>query len=298
MLDTVGIGCHLDGLRPGSLVDRGWTVNSTTSLQGSTTKFYLDLGKARVKYFDGIGWLGIEASLPKLVQGDNAALLDVAGCRDGVRMLWDLARDAVGHDVPGLADCLVSRFDPVYGWPYDPAPYIGALVASRLPRTIPVRFGSSVRWITPKGRVRGRCYDKAQEQGHAVDLPLRFERQVLAKKSETVRVGGAVIGRAVEEALSPGVCQAVLSDALHAVGLDRPILSVMASRRALVDRFGSRSGFAAWAALRDVIDNGGVWSTDISPWRRRKYERMWRDAGISATSPQGELPALDVPLFH
>lgn len=292
MLDTLALGCHLDDVRTGALVERGWTVGTTVSPQGFTCKLWLDTGLARLTFFAGIGWLMVEGSLPKIVHGDNAVVLDADECREGARAMWALAGDAARCDLPDLDKCLVSRFDPVAAWACDPAPYIGALVATRLPHTIPVNYGASVRWVTRSGRVRARCYDKAKEQGHGVGLPLRLERQVRGRKAETVRVEGKEIGRTVDEVLSPKVCRSVLAETLRIIGLDRPVRSVMASRRVLLDRFGSRSGLTAWAVLRDVLECGGVWSSDISEWRRRKYERMWADAGVRATSPIGELPAL------
>jgi len=293
MLDTLGIGCEVEGLSVGRLLDAGWDVHTVTNSQGGQVSAVIEYGGARLCYKAGVAWLGIEASLPALLAGDNSVLLDAAGCREGAVKLCELACTAVGCDLPALGDWKVSRFDPVWAWPCDPAPYIGALTVARLPRTEGVRYGSSVRWVTRTGRVRARCYDKKEEQGRDVDLPLRLERQV--RRREVVRdAAGGEVGRRVDDVLADGVCVGIVRGAVAALGLDRPIPTLQATKRVLIEMYGRRRGLTAWAVLRDVIDCGGVWPGHFGVPRRRQYEKLWRDAGVSVSSPVGELPPLVV----
>lgn len=297
MIDTLFIGAQVQGITAEDLIRRGWSWQvSYTPKKGIVKKVYLNTDLFKATYLDNFSWVGVEASLPRLVRGDNAVILGADECWQGAVRLWDLARDAARDKLVPLDKCKVSRFDPVWAWEYDPSLYVSALVTASLPRTIPVCYGSSVAWKTPKGtRTRARCYDKAQEQKHPVDLPLRFECQVAPAEKETVRVDGRVIGRAVEEVLSPSVSLGILRDRLHTLGLDHPIPSRMAAKRSLLDTYGPRKGQALWGRLLDLIACQGVWSSDTSPWVRRDCRRWWARAGVSATSPEGELPALVIP---
>jgi len=293
MLDTVGIGIHVDGLRVSSLLDREWTVHTESSKTESNLWASCEMGGVRMAYLAGIAWLGAETSLPSILGGDNSKLLGGSECQEALQMLRAVVSAGVGRELPELPAWRVSRFDPVWAWLHSPAPYIGALGLARLPRTESVRFGSSVRWVTRGNRVRARCYDKSQEQGRQVDLALRFERQV--RRRERVRVGDDVIGRSVDDCLNEPTCMAILKDGLHALGLDRPIPSLQASRALLVGAYGRRRGRNAWAVLRDVIECGGVWPGDFSKRDRQRYESLFRGAGVSVVSPVGELPPLELP---
>lgn len=295
VLDTVAIGAHVDGLKVGALLDRGWDVYSRTSgaVPGRGDLWACcELGGARLKYLSGIGWLSAEASLPKLLYEDNAVLLQRADFERALALVRDVAGAAAGCAVPPLAEWRVSRFDAVWAWDRDPAAYLGAVGVARLPRTKPVRYESGVQWRTSSGRVRARAYDKRIEQGHTVDLPLRIERQVRPRR-ERVRIDGAVLGNGVGD-LTPAVARAVVSDALGALGLDRPIHSLGATRGLLQEAYGPRTGRSAWDRLRDVIELGG-WPGDVGNRTRQRYEALWRAAGVGPVSAEGELPGLAVP---
>ena len=293
MLDTLGIGVQVGGLDAGQLLGRGWAVHTKTTLDREDVWASIQAGGVRLGYMAGIGWLAAEASLPPLQEKSNAELLSLQECREAVGLMRDVAAAAARVELPELEAWTVSRFDPVWAWPCDPALYVGALIAARLPRTLPVHYGGSVRWVTRSGRVRGRCYDKAAEQGGPVDLPLRLERQV--RRREVVRVDGEVIGRSTAEVLSDRLCWSLLRDTMSELGLDKPIPSLLQTRGRLVGELGVRAGRNSWALLRDLLDNGGVWPEDVRPWTRRRAERQWRAAGVSSVSPVGELPALELP---
>lgn len=292
MLDTIGIGVQVTGLDMPQLLDRGWQVWSKTTQQEKELWACCQYGGVRIGYLAGIGWLSAESSLPPLLGKKNSELLSPVECGEAIGLLHALVGSAVGRPVPTLGDWKVSRFDPVWAWDRDPAPYIGALSVARLPRTHPVRYETGVRWVTRAGKVRARAYDKAAEQHEPVGLPLRVERQVRSR--EKVRVQGRVIGRAIDDVVSEPVCLGIVRDALSGLGLDRPIPSLQATRGRLLEMYGTRAGRGAWAVLRDLLDCGGVWPADVSRWSKLKYERLWRAAGVSAVSPVGLLPALTV----
>jgi len=293
MLDTVGLGVRVGGLRIGGLLERGWSVYTRTSLDGGDVWASTEAGGVRLSYGAGFAWLAAEASLPPLMGIPNSELLDLAQCREAVKMMRGVAEAAVGAELPSLDDWRASRFDVVWSWACEPSLYLGALVGARLPRTEPVRYGSSVLWKTRGGRTRARLYDKAEEVGAVVGLPHRLERQV--RRREVVKVDGVKVGRAVGDVLSEKVCFGVLRDSLADLGLDRPIPSVGQTRSLLVNALGARAGRNSWSLLHYLIESGGVWPSDVSEWTRRKCEREWRAVGVSAVSAVGELPPLTLP---
>lgn len=299
MLDTVAIGVQVDGLKAGELYRRGWDVRTKTNLQGGDLWASHELGGVKLAFLAGIGRLQVEASLPIILSGDNAGLIGPSGCGQALAMVREVACAATGRDLPAVGEWKVARFDPVWAWETEPSAYIGALSVARLPRTEPVHYSGSVRWVTRGNRVRARCYDKARERLEAgkegkVELPLRFERQV--RRREPIRVDGKVIeGRAVDDLLSDRVAFALLRAGLKALGLDRPIPSLQATRDRLRAHLGHRAGLTAFGVLQDVLSCGGLWPSYYSQQSRRKYERRWREAGVSVLSPLGELPPLELP---
>lgn len=291
MLDTVTIGAHVEGLRAGALLDRGWAVHSTVSQTGGNLWASTELGGVRLAFMSGIGWLSGEVSLPKLLDRDNAELLSPSECREAVGLLCNVIESSAGG-VSRLDDWSVSRFDAVWAWPVDASLYLGALAVARLPRTERVGYESGVRWVGGGNRVKGRAYDKGLEERRDVDLPFRLELQV--RRKQKLRVDGLEVGRSLEDILNERVCLGVVAKAASDLGLDKPIPSMAATRAVLVSKYGTTAGRAAWAVLRDVWEAGGVWPSDVKPWTRRRVERRWREAGVSAVSPEGELPPLTV----
>lgn len=294
MLDTLTIGAHVDGLTADKLVDAGWVRYSKASKEGGSDLWCThELGGVRLAYMCGIGWLSGEVSLPKLLGRDNAELLTASECRDGASLLGDVITASVGGALEMLEPWSVSRFDAVWAWPVDAALYLGALGVARLPRTQRVGYESGVRWVGGTGKhVKGRAYNKSIEEKHEVGLPFRLELQV--RRKQTVTIDGRKVGHSLGEVLSERVALGLVRRALSDLGLDKPIPSMGATRALLIERYGKRTGRAAWVALRDLWDFGGVWPSDVEKWTARRYERLWRGAGVSAVSPEGELPALTV----
>lgn len=293
MLDTLKIGAHVDGLTAGKLIDAGWKGHvSFSKSESSDIWLERELGGVRLGYMCGVGWLSGEVSLPKLLGRDNAELLTVSECREGASLLADVITASVGGSLEVLEPWSVSRFDAVWAWHVDASLYLGALGVSRLPRTQRVGYESGVRWVGTTGKnVKGRAYDKALEEKHAVDLPFRLELQV--RRKQTVKVDGLKVGRGLDDVLSERVALGVVRGAVSDLGLDKPIPSRGATRALLVSKYG-RAGKTAWANLMLLLDCGGVWPSDVSRWTRRRCERLWRGAGVSAVSLEGELPPLTV----
>jgi len=298
VIDTVGLSVEASSLDVGELESRGWDVRlSRFHRDGQIverTKAFVTLeNHATLEYFDGIGWLCVRASLPKVLGLPNDVILSWF---DTVKALGvvvgELAPEMTGDRLSPLDEWGLWRFDPVWAWPCDPGPYMDALRIARLARTQTVCEPGSVRWRSLRsGAIYGRFYDKSKEQGRVVRLPARLERQVRPKR-QTVRIGGDRIGGKVSD-LSESVCLGVLASTLRRFGLDRPVPSVMASKRILCEVYGGRKGGNLWQELLTFSVCGG-WPSDYSDAKMRRVERDCRRAGIGALSPDGELPPLEL----
>jgi len=296
MLDTVTLTTPVN-LSVSDLCDRGWTYHETRTPTDKRVKATLTTEEGpRLTFWGGLNWLALETSLPKLIKQDNAALIQGWDeVLDALQVAHDLAEHVTSSRLAGTDDGWnVSRLDPVWAWPTDPLPYLAALRLTRLPRTHPVIYDTSVSWATTRGhRIRGRCYDKTAEAGHNVELPLRLERQVRPRR-EVCRVNGERIPRTFGELTADHVVQ-VLTDTMQGLGLDRPIPTPLEARRRLVECHGSRRGRNLYRALRECHDFGDRWPSDLSDWSQRDIETGIRQAGITCLSWEGELPALEPP---
>jgi len=291
VLDTVRLTVNVPELSCGDLLRRGWDVTTRTSLHGGDVWASCQFEDVRLHFGGGIRWLTAECSLPGIVSGDNAQLLDWDGCKRGLDLMRAAACDAAAFSLPELRGWRVTRCDPVWAWAVDPTPYVGALRFARLPRTQARAYGSSVDWVTSQGhRVRCRFYDKGIEAGHDVELPARLERQVRPRR-EVVRLpGGDRLGCDVDS-LEASSVQGVLRGALTDLGLDKPIPSVLGLRGQLVEVHGRRRGLNLWRVLLEARAFGG-WPGDVNKPTLARWQRLLSQADIRAVSLDGELPAL------
>jgi hypothetical protein len=297
MIDTVGLSCHLEGIDTDSLEQLGWGVKVTRTHRGDETvertKAFLTIDNGMtLEYLADMGWLTVRASLPRILGLQNDVVLSWP---DTVRALavatGDLASHLVGDRLPPLRSWALWRFDPVWAWPCDPAPYIDALRIARLPRTQAVCEPGSVRWRSLRsGAIFGRFYDKSREAGRRVDLPCRLELQARPKR-QVIRVEGQRVRGEVGE-LTETTCRGAVIEAAHRLGLTRPIPSVAASRAILTDFWGPRKGNNLWRELLAYEVCGG-WPAGYADKKIRRIERDLRQAGIAALSTDGELPPLE-----
>lgn len=295
MLDTIRMGCRCEvGLD--ALAARGWNTTVRTQAGGEWDA-YADLATAegvRLAYLAGVSWLSAEVSLPGLLLGDNALLLDWPGCVQGFGRVQAAASEAVGASLPVATDWRASRLDAVWAWHAEPSLYVAALRWARLPRCEPRSYGGSVSWMTMQGgHTRGRAYDKRAEAGRDVELPFRLERQT--RRREVVKVHGERLPAVVGE-LQPGHVLGLVADTMQAVGLDGPIPGPLEARRRLVEVHGARRGRNLYRVLREVVDDfGGCWPSDVPATTRRRYQAQLAAAGIRSLAWQGELPGLALP---
>lgn len=294
MLDTVRLGCRCE-VGFDVLAARGWAcyVRREGEAWDSWAKVET-AGGVHLTYLGGHARLMAEVSLPRLLLGDNAGLLDWAGCVQGFDLVQGEAAQAVGCTLPAVSDWHLNRADAVWAWDVDPTLYVAALRWARLPRTEPRSYETSVSWVTRTGKVRGRCYDKRVETGRRdVGLPLRLEREARPWR-EVVRVEGKPLPRLVGE-LGPRDVVGLVSETMHTVGLDAPIPGPFEARRVLVESHGARRGRNLWRVLREAQDFGGCWPSDVPASTRRRYQAQLREAGIRSLSWAGELSPLDAP---
>lgn len=293
MLDTVRLSLNVPGVTSGDLYKRGWTVVTSIDIHGGDLWAHSEFDGVRLSFGAGFAWLSAETSLPGIVLGDNAQLLDWQGCQSGFDMIHNTCEDALGVALVPVNEWRLTRCDAVWAWPVNPAPYVGALRFTRLPRTQARAYGSSVDWVTSQGhRTRARFYDKACEKGVSVDLPSRLERQTRPRK-EVVKVQGDRLGVQVGD-LTADVALGLVSETMTGLGLDKPIPTVLGLRGSLVDAYGRRKGMNLFRALLEARAFGG-WAGDLSKDTVARYQRDLRGAGIRAVSIEGELPALSLP---
>jgi len=298
MLDTVGLTCAVETrVDPMGLEARGWTVHTVSNAKDGVSVWASlhcrAAGDARLRYFANAGQLALEVSLPKLVMGDNASLLSWPACAAGLVRSGELAGDVLGAVLPPIESWQVFRLDPVWAWACDPGPYLAALHLGRLRGSQVAQEAGSVRWRSLRsGSIFARLYDKSQEQGHAVGLPTRFERQLRPGK-QVIKVDGERIGRTVGD-LNESDLLTILKDGAAQVGLSEPVRGVSAARSVLVSELGRRAGVNLFRVLLEARELGGF-ASDIAPDTRRKYEGQLKRAGVGMLSlDDAELPGLQV----
>ena len=297
MIDTIGLSCELRDVDVDSLEASGWGVRVTRTHKGDEidekVKAFLTLDNGAVfEYLASVGWLTVRASLPRVLGHDNDVVLSWNDTAKALAVVTgDLGCHVVGQRLPALEKWGVWRFDPVWAWPCDPAPYIDALRIARLPRTQAVCEPGSVRWRSLRsGAIFGRFYDKSREAGRVVPLPSRFELQMRPKR-QVIRVAGDRLRGDVSD-LSEATCRGAVKESVQLLGLDRPIPSVAASRAVLTGFWGPRKGGNLWRELLAFSACGG-WPADYSDHKTRRIERDLREARIVALSPDGVLPGLE-----
>lgn len=235
----------------------------------------------------------LEASLPRLRNGENATLLtDWAEVTAAAAGLVARAADAAGGVLPPLDDWTVRRIDAVWSWEYPPAPYLQALVLASVPRCTPARYPTGQRWALPGGGVYGRAYDKAAEARAAVPLPLRLERQARPPRN-VVTVDGCEVSKPWG-AWGAQTALGLVREFAGTVGLDRPVRTPLAARAALVDAHGIRAGGNVFRRMLEAREAGGWHATGASAQTRRRCQRMAAAAGVVGLADV-ELPALPMP---
>jgi hypothetical protein len=171
--------------------------------------------------------LTIEASLPKLIYGNN--LSRVSQPTAALKQLREVARDLVTGPIPGLADTECLRVDFCYNFFVgDQLPdYLAAI--SKLPHSRQ-RFvyngAHSIEWSSKNGR-RIILYDKDLEMQHNDRIIaseakgiLRFEVQV-RKKSGFLQRRLNTQYLVTGDVVSAAVAYACLGETIAAIGMDR-----------------------------------------------------------------------------
>lgn len=297
MIDTIGLTCQVGApVETMALESLGWTIHTVSNAADGLSVFATVQcqgdGDARLRYFADAGQIALEVSLPRLVKGDNALLLSWPDCVSGMVRAAELASDTMHMPMPAIENWQVFRLDPVWAWPVDPTPYLSALHFGRLRGTQVAQEPGSVRWRSLRsGSIFARFYDKSHEQGRAVGLPARFERQIRPKK-QVVRVDGQELGRTVSD-LNESAMLSILRDGVAQVGLDQPVRTVAATKAVLIDALGKRAGRNLYRVLLESREVGGL-PVDLAAATRRKYERQMRQAGVGMVSLETELPPLQV----
>lgn len=285
-------------VEPEQLEPEGWTLTTVRSLNKpprvQAQLVTAEGVRASVTRFDpdASPWATVEASLPKLANGDNAGLLGWDDVAAAAEIMVESVSEAARFSFPLAETWRMSRVDAVWAWAAVPGPYLSALALGTLPRCTSARYASGIRWALPAGGVVARGYDKAKEAGYDVALPLRIERQARPNRHK-VLVNGHQVG-GPWATFDAEAARGMVRELVAGLGLDRPVLTPHAARARLVDVHGPRAGENVYRAMLAAREAGGWEGAGGSPQTRRRHQRLAAAAGVS-TLYDVELPPLDVP---
>jgi len=247
-----------------------------------------------LRYVPYTGALTIEASLPKVLWGQNVRLLGADEVRQSLDRLTDIVSDTVGVQVPACTSWDVQRVDYCFNWQVGEASrlYLPALAGCTLPylRTI---VDSGTVYFANRRRVV-RFYDKFRES-HRDDAKgiLRFEVE-LRRPEDQLR--DLVCRTTADEVLCWSVARPMLGGYLDRLGSHLVVDRKTVNFEKLLATYGypKAERLMGYMHVRGICGSavGDVVGSRTTVYRR---ERELREAGIDADMAEGRLPPLTLP---
>jgi hypothetical protein len=251
--------------------------------------------------------LKIETSFPKLLYGNNVAMVKSEDVEPGIDKLSEIVSSCVGKELDVHAAEIQGRVDFVFSFDtlWDDRGHVGdyldAFKTLELPRhyTQNVARDATLYWRN-RSRVI-RMYDKEKESGEiSARDNLRFEVQMNHAKAELGRLVPGIASLKLQDVARWDVAKTVLNNYLNAMGADL----VVADERKLARKLVAELGPARARRLMGYIVFLRLYGHD--GMERLGFERTmaWRDrhelesAGVSAAvgaEQDGLLPALRLP---
>jgi hypothetical protein len=272
----------------------------------TSTSHTLSRPEARIGIFGDSGILTVEASLPKLLHGNN--LMTVNDPSEALRRLGDFVSDYVEGDIPDLAEMDYLRVDFCHNFQVgaalpDYVHTLGKVGFLKHRRTTDGHGG--VEWWSENGR-RIRAYDKHKEilENDEKDLAeargiLRFEIQ-LRKKSGFLQRRRKNKYLKLQDVLVPEIAYSCLVETLNKMCLDLRFVTQDAARNVLDRHFSYRKATRLLGFLRRLesgtmedLRKATSRSTFFSDKQDLKALGFWPASAASV-----ELPGLQLPPFE
>jgi hypothetical protein len=206
----------------------------------------LTVPKQEIAIYGDSGGLSIEASLPKILYGNN--LMAVTHPEEPLLRLQDFVRDHVEGDIPDLAEMDYQRVDYCHNF------HVGSALRDYVRTLSNVSFlkhhrttdgSGGVEWYSDEGR-RIRAYDKHKEilEKDEKDVPeargiLRFEIQ-LRKKTRFLERRLKKKNLTLQDVLTPKIAYCTLVETLNAMCLGLDFQTLDSARDILGQHFSYR----------------------------------------------------------
>ena len=262
--------------------------------------------EARIGIFGDSGILSVEASLPKLVHGNN--LMPVIDTGEALRRLGDFVSTYVDGEIPELGEMDYLRVDYCHNFRLGSTlpDYVHTLskVSFLKHRRTTDGYGG-VEWWSNNGR-RIRAYDKYKEilENDKKDVPeargvLRFEIQLRTKSGFLQRRQRAKSLK-LQDVLKPEIAYCCLVETLNKMCVDLGFVTQDAARDVLDEHFSYRKATRLLGFLRRLdsgtIDNhrkSSSRSAFFSDKQDLKRLGLWPPSAVPSELPGLRLPPLE-----
>src|SRR5258708_5678110 len=266
----------------------------------------LNRPEARILIYGDSGCLSVEASLPKLLHGNN--LMTVTHAEEALRRLGDFVTDHVDGEIPDLGEMDYLRVDYCHNFRLGSAlpDYVQTLSKVSFLRHRRTTDGyGGVEWWSNKGR-RVRAYDKHKEilEVDEKDVPdargvLRFEVQLL-KGTRFLQRRQKNKHLKLQDVLKPEIAYSCLAETLNKMCVDLRFVSQDAARNILDENFSYRKATRLLGFLRR-LDTGTMEdhkrSTSRSAFFSDKQDLkrlgLWPPSAVPTELPGLQLPSLE-----
>jgi hypothetical protein len=312
MFDTVTGKFEKGPYLPKQLTKDSWETrtrdfyDSKLGTRLTSVSHTLSRPEARIGIFGDSGILSVEASLPKLLHGNN--LMPVNDTGEALRRLGDFVSTYVDGEIPELGEMDYLRVDYCHNFRLGSAlpDYVHTLskVTFLKHRRTTDGYGG-VEWWSNNGR-RIRAYDKYKEllENDEKDVPeargvLRFEIQ-LRKKSGFLQRRQKTKHLKLQDVLKPEIAYCCLVETLNKMCVDLRFVTQAAARNVLDEHFSYRKATRLLGFLRR-LDTGTMddhrkltsRSAFFSDKQDLKRLGLWPPSAVPSELPGLRLPSLE-----
>lgn len=278
-------------------------VEFKTKLRITTVSQKLSRPEARIAILGDGGLVYVEASLPKLIYGNNIkAVIDPL---PAMKLLREFVMDHVDGDVRAIDEMDCLRIDFCHDFQVGAAlpDYVDTLRhISFLQSRFTYNEYGGIEWRGTNGRTV-RIYDKYREilEKEEKDVPeargiLRFEVQI-RKKSKYLQYRLGTTTLKMVDVLDPVLAYRCLVETLDKMGLQSKFICRDSARTLLDAKFGYRRATYLLGTVRR-LETEGVESVKGTSSRSTFYsdKRALRDLGLwPPSSGPTDLPGLQLP---
>ena len=272
----------------------------------TTTSHALNRPEARILIYGDYGCLIVEASLPKLLHGNN--LMSVIHPEEALRRLGDFVNEHVDGEIPDLGEMDYQRVDFCHNFRLGSAlpDYVQTLskVSFLKHRRTTDGYGG-VEWWNENGR-RVRAYDKHKEilEVDEEDIAdalgvLRFEIQ-LRKNTRFLQRRLKKKHLTLQDVLKPEISYCTLVETLNTMCLGLGFETLDAARKLLDEHFSYRKATRLLGLLQRLrtetmedLRRALSRSTFYADKRDLRRLRLWPLSAGTHSLPALEMPSLE-----